>query len=86
MDLHASDALVSGFEPLIETLILPDPDDRHVLAAAIHGGAQVIVTQNLKDFPSSALSRFSLRAQHPDAFLVELLHAEKLAVLKATEQ
>ena len=86
MDLHATDALVSGFEPLIETLTLPDPDDRHVLAAAIYGGAQIIVTQNLKDFPSSTLSQFGLRAQHPDAFLVELLRAENLAVLKATEQ
>ena len=39
MDLHVPDCLVTGYEPLIPTLTLPDADDRHVLAAAIHGGA-----------------------------------------------
>jgi predicted nucleic acid-binding protein len=43
--------LVTGYEPLVESLQLPDPDDRHVLAAAIKSSAQVIVTTNLKDFP-----------------------------------
>lgn len=46
------DSLVTNYEPLIEGLDLPDPDDRHVLAAAIQAGAQVIVTFNLKDFPA----------------------------------
>lgn len=49
MDLHAPDALVTGYEPLIPTLNLPDPNDRHVLAAAIRGGVDVIVTNNIKD-------------------------------------
>ena len=44
MDKHAEDALVTGYETLIAGLKLPDPDDRHVLAAAIHGRADVIVT------------------------------------------
>ena len=43
---HVPDCLVTGYEPLISTLTLPDPDDRHVLAAAIHGGATSIVTFN----------------------------------------
>ena len=51
------DCLVSGYEPLIEGLKLPDPGDRHVLAAAIKAGAQVIVTRNLKDFPKLTWSR-----------------------------
>ena len=51
MDRHFPDALVVGFEPLIDGLTLPDADDRHVLAAAIRGQADVIITQNLKDFP-----------------------------------
>lgn len=55
MDAHVRDALVIGHEPLIEALSLPDPDDRHVLAAAIKCGAGGIVTTNLKDFPASAL-------------------------------
>jgi predicted nucleic acid-binding protein len=49
------DCLVTGYEPLIEGLKLPDAKDRHVLAAAIKAGAQVIVTRNLKDFPASDL-------------------------------
>ncbi|MGW1899784.1 PIN domain-containing protein [Streptomyces hirsutus] len=50
------DCLVRGFEPLVEGLKLPDMDDRHVLAAAIQAGAQVIVTNNRKDFPSDYLA------------------------------
>ena len=46
------DCLITGYEPLIENLKLPDADDRHVLAAAIKAGAQVIVTANLRDFPT----------------------------------
>lgn len=53
MDKAIDDCLVEGFETLIPTLELPDPDDRHVLAAAIVGRADVIVTYNLKDFPNN---------------------------------
>src|SRR5260370_26917417 len=56
MDLHAADALVTGYEDLIEALKLPDPDDRHVLAAAIRGRADVIVTANLRHFPANILA------------------------------
>ena len=45
------DCLVSGYEHLIEGLKLPNPDDRHVLAATITGHANAIVTWNEKDFP-----------------------------------
>lgn len=70
MDRHASDALVSGFEDLIEGLHLPDPNDRHVLAAAIRGKADVIVTANLRDFPANVLGQFGIEPQHPDAFIL----------------
>ena len=73
MDLHASDALVTGFEDLIEGVQLPDPDDRHVLAAAIRGKADVIVTANLRDFPADVLGQFGIEPQHPDEFIVSLL-------------
>ena len=69
MDQHTRDALVTGYEGLIPTLVLPDPGDRHVLAAAIAGRCDVIVTQNLKDFPDLALEPFGIEAQHPDDFL-----------------
>lgn len=70
MNIAVPDALVTGYESLIPTLNLPDPDDRHVLAAAIVGRADVIVTTNLKDFPSDLLAPFGIEAQHPDEFLM----------------
>lgn len=47
-------------------------DDRHVLAAAIHARAQVIVTKNLRDFPVKDVAPWGIRVRHPDAFLTEL--------------
>ena len=70
MDAAIPDALITGYESLSKSLSLPDPDDRHVLAAAIVGGADVIVTRNLKHFPEAQLSPFDIEAQHPDTFLV----------------
>ncbi|MBI2570455.1 MAG: PIN domain-containing protein [Candidatus Schekmanbacteria bacterium] len=66
MEQAIPDCSVTEYEPLFSSLSLPDPDDRHVLAAAIRAGAQVIVTFNLDDFPSEALgvcggSRRSIR-------------------------
>ena len=83
MDQAAPDALVTGYEPLIESIELPDPDDRHVLAAAIRCGASVIVTLNLADFPAHALANFRIEAQHPDDFVLALLDAFPDFVLEA---
>jgi hypothetical protein len=77
------DCLVSGHQFLIPSLDLPDPDDRHVLAAAIHCDARVIVTLNLKDFPPGALAAYRIEAQHPDSFLFDLLGARRKAFLAA---
>jgi len=68
MDEAAGDSLVTGYKPLIASLSLPDRGDRHVLAAAIAGRCDVIVTQNLHHFPDAALAPFQLVAQHPDDF------------------
>jgi hypothetical protein len=73
MNEAVRDSLVTGYEDLIASLTLPDPDDCHVLAAAIRAGAEVIVTYNLRHFPAGALSRFDIEAQHPDDFLVRLI-------------
>ena len=73
MDQHAIDTLVTGYEDLIPGLQLPDPDDRHVLAAAIRGHATVIVTMNLRDFPPDVLAPLGIEAQHPDEFVLHLL-------------
>jgi predicted nucleic acid-binding protein len=83
MDAHARDALVSGYEELIESLDLPDPDDRHVLAAAIRGRADLIVTVNLRDFPADRLAKWGIEAQHPDAFLVNQFHLSPPVFLAA---
>lgn len=73
MKAAVPDCIVTGYEELIEGLTLPDVDDRHVLAAAIHSGAQVIVTFNLKDFPASNLDPYSIEAKHPDDFILETI-------------
>lgn len=83
MDGHFPDAVVTGYEALAATLDLPDADDRHVLAAAILGGADIIVTRNLRDFPADRLAPYGLVAQHPDAFVAELFEADAEAVLAA---
>ncbi len=85
MDLHAIDALVTGYEELIPGLQLPDPNDRHVLAAAIRGEADVIVTMNLRDFPAEVVGGFGIKARHPDEFVLHLLELEAGAVLAAAE-
>jgi hypothetical protein len=73
MNEAGRDCLVTGYEDLIPSLSLPDSDDRHVLAAAIRAGADVIVTYNLSDFPAETLADFDIEALHPDDFLVRLL-------------
>jgi hypothetical protein len=73
MNAHVRDCLVEGYDALIDGLTLPDPDDRHVLAAAVRAGASVIVTFNLKDFPDDTLSPYAVEARHPDDFVSELL-------------
>lgn len=67
------DALIEGFEHRIDSLTLNDPDDRHVLAAAIEGGAKYLVTANLKDFDSTDLKSFEIEPVHPDHFIVWLI-------------
>jgi hypothetical protein len=67
------DCLVSEYAQLIPALKLPDPDDRHVLAAAIKAGAQVIVTSNLKHFPTKALEPYNIEAMHHDDFVLDAI-------------
>jgi hypothetical protein len=73
MDAAVRDCLVTGYHGLVDTLTLPDPSDRHVLAAAIHSGAGLVVTFNLVDFPLDLLAPFGIAAVHPDQVFLELL-------------
>jgi hypothetical protein len=77
MNSSAEDSLIFGYEPLEDGLNLPDPDDRHVLAAAIRGGCEVIVTFNLKDFPAEELASYDIIAQHPDEFLSNVFELDQ---------
>lgn len=77
MNLAVPNASVTGYEHLIEHIPLEqDPKDRHVIAAAIVGNCDGIVTYNTAHFPKEAVIEFSLEVQHPDGFLATLLHRE----------
>jgi predicted nucleic acid-binding protein len=77
------DCLVTGYEPLIDGIELPDPDDRHVLAAAVVGRADVIVTLDLSHFPDEALAPYNIEAQHPDEFIVHQFGVNEPLALSA---
>jgi predicted nucleic acid-binding protein len=79
-------ATVTEYESLIEALVLPDPDDRHVLAAAIRSNASVIVTFNLTDFPPDVVAPLGIEAQHPDEFVEYLFDLDPAAVIAAAQR
>ncbi len=76
---------VRGYEGHIPQVTLPDPGDRHVLAAAIAGHASHIVTWNLADFPGKALAPHHVTAQNPDDFLMDLYAAAPDATMAVAE-
>jgi len=86
MNAHVPDCLVEGYESLINGLTLPDADDRHVVAAAIKGRAESIITFNLKDFPTKELDLLGLSAIHPDEFLCDMFELDSSACVKAAQQ
>lgn len=86
MNAHVLDGIVTNVEDLIPGLTLPDPDDRHVLAAAIRGGADMIVSFNLADFPQETLAKYDLEAVHPDEFIDRLLDLDFVSVCDAARR
>ena len=86
MDAALPSARVTGFEALIDTLTLPDPDDRHVLAAAFHSGAGELLTFNLKDFPAPVLAGCGMVAAHPDPWLCRLCDQYPDIVRRAVQE
>ena len=86
MNKAVRDVLVENYEDLIDGLSLPDPDDRHVLAAAIRCDAQVIVTWNMKDFPAEKLTPYNVEAQDPDEFVLNVMDLKPTAVSQAIER
>ncbi|MDO9435591.1 PIN domain-containing protein [Hydrogenophaga sp.] len=89
MEAAIPDCLVAGYEHLVEGLHLPDPDDRHVLAAAITGHADAIITWNEKDFPADVLNPFGIELQTPDEFVLNQIMLRRniaLAALKGMRE
>ncbi|MEY9948768.1 PIN domain-containing protein [Kitasatospora sp. GAS1066B] len=80
------DCLVTGYETLIDGLELPDPDDRHVLAAAIKAGAQVIVTENRKDFPVDRLAGWNIERKSADEFVLDLIDLDDRVVYACIQE
>lgn len=81
MNDYIPDARVTGYEDLIESLELPDLDDRHVLATAIRSNSQVIVTNNLKDFPHDYLDKYDIEAQSADDFILHVMELDAETVI-----
>lgn len=86
MDAIRPECLVVGYEHLTPNLILPDANDRHVLAAAIQTNASIIVTFNLSDFPATVLEAYHVRAEHPDSFLVSLFEQKPEVFLRGVRK
>lgn len=89
MRVTVPDCLVTGYRELIPSLSLPDENDRHVLAAAICGNADAIVTHNTKDFPEHVLNDFDIELQTPAQFVLNqimLCPTRSLASIKAMRQ
>ena len=86
MERAFPDAEVRGFETLESGLELPDPDDRHILAAAVECGAGEVVTANLRDFPEIALRPLGIEAVGPDAFVGSMVEADPGRVVEVLRQ
>lgn len=79
---YFSDAFITHHRPLIDSMTI-NPKDRHVLAAAIASRANIIVTNNLKDFPQNILAPFEIEAKSSDEFLVQMfsLSSEEMTLI-----
>lgn len=83
---HFPDAEVTGYEPFIAAIELPDENDRHVLAAAIVGKCNGIITTNLKHFPPETLANFGLEVIHPDDFIVNVIDLDENKAISACKR
>lgn len=81
LETHFPEAVVTGFEPL-EASVANDPGDRHVLAAAVRARAEMIVTFNLRHFPSEAVEPWGIRAAHPADYLITLYEIDPGIVVR----
>ena len=83
MNAKFKNSLTKGYESLVPTLKLPDPDDQHVLAVAIYTQSSLIVTSNVDDFPKTSLRPYSIEAVSPDDFVWRLSQINPIRMLEA---
>ena len=86
MESYFPNSNVHGYESMTPTLTLPDPNDRHVLAIAIHAEAEFIVTSDLGHFPNAVLLPHKIEAVSPDDFVLRLIRLAPLPVLEAVRK
>ena len=86
LNRHYPESCIDGWEDRVESIALPDPDDRHVVAAAVEGACDIIVTYNLRDFPQEALGVLGLQALSPDDLLMELIGKRPVRVFRVIEE
>ncbi|MGA2327806.1 MAG: PIN domain-containing protein [Bryobacteraceae bacterium] len=82
---HFAEAWVSDYQSLIPRMT-NDEEDRHVLAAAVHCEAPIIVTFNLRHFRPEHLGPWGVRASHPQSFLIDLFRQEHAVVMTKLER
>jgi hypothetical protein len=82
---HFGEAWISGYEPLIPRMT-NDEIDRHVVAAAVHGEAAIILTLNLRHFRPDDLAFWGVHALHPQSFPIEIFRQEQALVMRKLEQ
>jgi predicted nucleic acid-binding protein len=81
METAFEEAKVTGYECLVASMT-NDPKDRHVLAAAVRGGAHAIVTQNVRHFPPASVMPYDVAVLTPDDFLVHQFHVNEELLLE----
>ena len=86
MNQTIPDCLVENYEPLMGCFSLPDADDRHVVAAAVAGHADAIVTYNLRDFPLEVVAPLGIEGLHPDEFVMNQLQLHDFTAIEAVKQ
>ncbi len=83
--VHFGEAWVSGYDRLIPRMT-NDEKDRHVVAAAVHAEAPIIVTFNLRHFRPEHLEPWGIAVLHPQSFLIEIFRQEQALVMAKLEQ
>lgn len=83
MNAAFPDAVIENYEALIPAVILPDENNRHVLAAAIKANVDVIDTYNIRDFPAELVTRFGIEIITPDNFILHIIDLDPEIALDA---